>query len=407
VLRRKNYWLLFAILLLSLTSLSPNLRVNTSNGPREVNKPQNKSDFPDSGKVGTVDNLQITVALSPEEFTELKALSSSYTLSSGVKVELKNIDLADAEEILLRDLTIGDSPDIIMTDGRNILDLAKHGYLLPIDVYRSVPGSAPLTRLISQMQWNGYDWGVPLDIDPYVLVYSPQRLTQLGMSSLPRSVGEWDTMLQNLRKEQGKYLLAMDNRNPYGLAALLEAMGTSLMNATQEPLDWIEKGLNNIYFGNRYDVELWNMLQDGSIAVAALPFSEWQKHGNASLKAEALLSASSTGGIDSIYSRSFALPAQSEHPEEAVKWLAFITGTASQSDWMDSTGGLPALDEMYRSGPPSGVKLPFDTKLLLAEETAPGKEPEGGWNKIVEAVYLFLNGKLNAAEFRMLVQTSE
>ncbi|MFE4711285.1 extracellular solute-binding protein [Paenibacillus sp. NPDC056722] len=407
MLRRKNYWLLFAILLLSLTSLSPSMQVNTSNGPLEVNRRQNPSAFPDSSKVGTVDNLQITVALSPAEFTELKALSSSYSLSSGVKIDLKNIEKADAEEILLKDLTIGDSPDIIMTDGRKILDLAKHGYLLPIDVYRSVPGSAPLTRLIPQMQWNGYDWGVPLDIDPYVLVYSPQRLTELGMPSLPRNVNEWNLMLENLRKQPDKYLLALDTRTPYGFAAVLESMETSMTSVKPETLNWLQQALGDFYLSSQPDHKVWDKIQDGSIAIAAVPYSEWKRYGNASLKAEGLLGARGTNGIESIYSRSFALPAQSEHPEEAVKWLAFITGTTSQLDWLDTTGGLPALDEIYRSGPPSSVVLPFDSQLLLAEEAAPDDEPEGGWKKMTEAVALFLEGKLNATELQKQLQTSE
>ncbi|MFC3745485.1 ABC transporter substrate-binding protein [Paenibacillus sp. GCM10012306] len=404
---RKNYWLLFAILLLSLTSLSPSMQVNTGNGSLEVNRRQNPSAFPNSSKVGTVDSLHITVALSPAEFTELKALSSSYSLSSGVKIDLKNIETANAEEVLLKDLTVGDSPDIIMTDGRKILDLAKHGYLLPIDIYRSVPGSAPLTRLIPQMQWNGYDWGVPLDIDPYVLVYSPQRLAELGMPSLPRNMNEWNLMLENLRKEPGKYLLALDTRTPYGFAAVLESMGTSMISVKPETLNWMQEALGNFYLSNEPDPKIWGGIQDGNIAIAAVPFSEWQRYGNASLKAEGLLGVHSTGGIESIYSRSFALPAQSEHPEEAVKWLAFITGTASQLDWLNATGGLPALDEIYRSGSPSGVTLPFDSQLLLAEEAAPDDEPEGGWKTMSEAVSLFLKGKLNAAELQKQLQTSE
>lgn len=122
MLKRKNYWLLFAILLLSLTSLSPSMELSTSNDPRPMKRPQSQSTNPSSGDEGTIDSLHIRVSLNSEEFSELELLSNRYTLESGVKVILSNVDIEDADEVLKHDLTIGDSPDIVMADGRSILD---------------------------------------------------------------------------------------------------------------------------------------------------------------------------------------------------------------------------------------------------------------------------------------------
>ncbi|MBT2288083.1 extracellular solute-binding protein [Paenibacillus albidus] len=408
MLRRKNYWLLFAIILLSLTSLSPSMELNTGDGPHEVKKPQNQNTDSSAGEKGTVDSLRISVSLNPEEFQELERISATYSLSSGVKVELVNVSSEDAERTLKQDLTLGNSPDIVMTDGRNILDLATRGFLLPVDVYQSIPGSAPLTGLIPLMQWNGYDWGVPLDIDPYVMVYSPQRLKELGFNGVPRNLEEWNTLLQNVHKEQGISLLALDTRNPYGLAAVLESMGGSLLKANPEWLDWIQLGRSSFYLTSRYNQEVWDRLQGGRIAVAVLPLSEWQKHGNSSLAAEALLQAGQGAGLESIYSRSFALPAQSRNPEAAVEWLAYITSLSSQQAWLDNTGRLPALDELYRMNQPAFTQLPFDTGLLLSEEAAPVSESQGSWSRVTEAVLLLLTGKLDTAAYMNQVrQASE
>ncbi|WP_313642129.1 hypothetical protein, partial [Paenibacillus sp.] len=95
-----------------------------------MKKPQSQSTNPSSGKEGTIDSLRITVSLNSEEFRELELLSNRYTLDSGVKVVLTNVDSEDADEVLKHDLTIGDSPDIVMADGRSILDWATRGYLL-------------------------------------------------------------------------------------------------------------------------------------------------------------------------------------------------------------------------------------------------------------------------------------
>ncbi|MEK3749290.1 extracellular solute-binding protein [Paenibacillus sp. FSL E2-8871] len=404
MLKRKNYWLLFAILLLSLTSLSPSMELSTNNDPHPMKKPQSQSTNPSSGEEGTIDSLRITVSLNSEEFNELELLSNRYTLESGVKVILRNIDSEDADEVLKRDLTIGDSPDIVMADGRSILDWATRGYLLPVDVYQSIPGTAPLTQLIPWMQWNGYNWGVPLDIDPYVLVYSPQRLAELGFTTLPRSLEQWNTLLQNVLKEQGKYLLAMDTRNPYGLSAVMESMNSSLLSDNQEVINWTQNARSYFYLTSRYNKDVWDMIQSGSVAVAALPLSEWKKHGNSSLVAEAPLTASNGRGLESYYSRSFALPAQSPNPKEAVNWLTFITSEDSQMDWLENTGSLPALDVLYRSEHDFKYRLPFGVELLLTEETALEVEFQGGWSKIVEAVSLLLTGKMDAAGYKDFIK---
>ncbi|KGE18130.1 ABC transporter substrate-binding protein [Paenibacillus wynnii] len=406
MLKRKNYWLLFAILLLSLTSLSPSLELNTSEGPHPKRKPQDQSTQPSSGEKGDLGKLDITVSLSEEEFRELELISGRYALSSGVTVDMKNVAAEQAEQKLLSDLTIGDSPDIIMTEGRNILDLATQGFLLPVDVYQSAPGSTPLTSLIPLYQWNGYDWGVPLDIDPYVLVYDPQRLTELGMDKLPRSLEEWNALLQNVRKVKGASLLSMDTRNPYGYSALLESMGSDLLSEDSAPIEWTEHARSYFYLTSQYNKNVWDMLQGGSIAVAIMPLSEWEIHGNSTLTAEAPLVKGNSGGLGSLSSRCFALSAQSLHPEEAVAWLSYITSRSAQLEWLEYTGRLPALDELYKSGLPGTENLPFDTHIFLSDDTTP-TDVKGSWGETAARVTSFLTSKMDAAAYREALSTPQ
>ncbi|MEK4060129.1 MULTISPECIES: sugar ABC transporter substrate-binding protein [unclassified Paenibacillus] len=402
MLRRKNYWLLFAILLLALTSLSPSMELDTSERTRPQKLPLDQSERPDSGETGNVQSLRIRVSLSSEELRELERISRNYTLSSGIEVVLSNVDSEESAEVLKQDLTTGDSPDIVMTDGRNISDLATRGYLLPVDVYQSVPGSAPLTLLIPQMQWNGYDWGVPLDIDPYVLVYSPARLAELGLSEAPKSLEQWSGLLKHLREKQDQeqYILAMDTRNPYGYSAVLESMGASLTSENAAMLEWTQNARSSFYLTSRYNKEIWNMLQEGKVAVAALPLSEFQKHGNSSLAVEVLLPGGSSKGYEAMYSRFFALPAESSNPEAAVKWLAYITSSSAQLEWLENTGRLPALDELYRSGLPEMDRLPFDSGVLLTDEAITEERPVGSWSELSTAVAMLLTGKLDAAGYQ-------
>ncbi|WP_379131487.1 ABC transporter substrate-binding protein [Paenibacillus sp. sgz500958] len=404
MLKRKNYWLLFALLLLSLTSLSPSLDLSTGNGTSSQSNPEDPMLPPLSGDKGERGVLRVAVSLNNLEFKELKEISSQYSLFNGITVDLVNMSSDDAKNNLTRDLTIGDSPDIIMTDGRDVLGLAQQGYLLPVDVYQSEPGSTPLTGLISQLQWNGYDWGVPLDVDPYVFVYSPQKLTELGFSKLPRTVTEWSLLLQHIRETKGISLLAMDTREPYGYSAVLESMGSSLSASDMSPLQWTEIARSYFFLTSRYNRELWDMLQDGTLAVAVLPFSEWQAHGNSTLTAEAPILTNNGKVLEAISSRCFALSSQSLMPEEAVDWLSFVTSSTSQLSWLESTGRLPALDEVYRSGFTNRIQLPFDPDILLTDDTIQNSGAEMNWSKVSEAVASFLTGGLDAAGYTKALQ---
>ncbi|AIQ43019.1 extracellular solute-binding protein [Paenibacillus sp. FSL R7-0312] len=410
MLRRKNYWLLFAVLLLSLTSLSPGMELDTDEGSYPPRQPLDQSKRPPSGELGDEQSLTIRVSLSSLEFSVLQRISQNYSLSSGVSVQLTNVDAEEDGAAQVREeLTVGDSPDIVMLDGHSIFDLASRGYLLPVDIYQSVPGSTPLTMLIQQMQWNGYDWGVPLDIDPYVLVYSPQRLAEWGLSGAPSSLEEWNGLLGRLNGEETKehYLLAMDTRNPYGYAAVLHSMGGRLLSMSEAQAAWTEAARGYFFLTSRFNQNIWDMLQDGKLAVAVVPLSEWKKYGNSTLAVQAPLEQTGYNIYEAIHSRFFALPAQSGSPEAAVKWLAYVTSSSAQLEWLENTDHLPALDELYRSGLPEISRLPFDSKLFLTDDNAPESDSEGEWSRKAEAAILLLTGKLDAAGYQAAAAASE
>lgn len=408
MLKRKNYWLLFAVLLLALTSLSPSMELDTEGGAYPPRQPPDQSERPPSGEAGEVQSLTIRVSLNSSDFSVLEQISKNYSLSTGVNVELKNTGTEDEAKQIRQELTVGASPDIVMLDGHSIYDLASRGYLLPVDIYQSAPGSTPLAMLIPQMQWNGYNWGVPLDIDPYVLVYSPERLAGLGLPEAPANLEQWNMLLAQLKTEAGKgtYLLALDTRNPYGVAALLQSMGSGLQSAGLVQAQWVEAARSTFYLTSRYNESIWELLQEGKLAVAAVPLSEWKVHGNSTLAVQAPGKQEGKEGYERMDSRFFALPAQAGNPEAAVQWLAYITSRSAQLEWLKNTDRLPALDELYRSKLPEMEHLPVPAGWFLAEENAPRAGSEGGWNAKSEAMLQLLTGKLDAAGYEAAVSVS-
>nr|WP_274528843.1 extracellular solute-binding protein [Paenibacillus piscarius] len=407
-MKRKNYWLLFAVLLLSLTSLSPSMELNTDRGAYPPRQPPDQSERPPSGEAGEVQSLTIRVFLNSSDFSVLEQISKNYSLSTGVSVRFKNTGTEDEASQIRQELTVGASPDIIMLDGHSIYDLASRGYLLPVDIYQSAPGSTPLAMLIPQIQWNGYNWGVPLDIDPYVLVYSPQRLAGLGLTEAPASLEQWNMLLAQLKNEPQKdtYLLALDTQNPYGVSAVLQSMGSGLQSAGLAQAQWIEAVRSRFYLTSRHNENIWELLQDGKLAVAAVPLSEWKAHGNSTLAVQTPGKQEGLAGYERMNSRFFALPAQAGNPETAVQWLAYVTSRSAQLEWLKNTDRLPALDELYRSNLPELEHLPVPAGWFLAEDNAPRAGSEGGWKAKAEAMLQLLTGKLDAAGYEAAAAAS-
>ncbi|MFD1772943.1 extracellular solute-binding protein [Paenibacillus rhizophilus] len=405
MLRRKNYWLLFAILLLSLTSLSPSMDLNRLDGPPPLNKYQSQVQDYSSRQKGEPVHLRISVSLSDNELRELKKISGNYTLFSGVTIELNNLGEAAGEDALMKELTVGDRSDIVMTDAHHIRGLAQQGYLLPVDVYESSAGGTPLAPLLPLLQWNGYAWGVPLDIDPYVFVYSPQRMKELEAEALPRSLDQWNRLLEQIRKEPKKYVLAMDANNAYGLSAFMESAGSALFPASRKALDWIVQNRGSLFLTDGLDGGIWNMLREGNIAAAIVRLSEWEKNGGGALTAELPWMGDGVGER-TLYSRSFALSAQSRSPEAAADWLTYVTSEKAQHDWLENTGRLPGAEEPYRSGLPGGGSLPFNTVSLLADGDTLEGEPEAEWNEITSAAGLLLAGKVDSAGYIAAILSS-
>ncbi|KAA9007619.1 ABC transporter substrate-binding protein [Paenibacillus spiritus] len=391
MLRRKNYWLLFAVLLLSLTSLSPGMELPSEEGgpepdrPREEN-PGREADRPEGGGL-----LRISLSLNENEFALMKELCRQYTQDTGVAVELgnRNGEEEDRGE-LLRELTIGDNPDILMADARDIRGLAESGYLLPVDLYQHTQGGAPLNLLLPLLQWNGYNWGVPLDVDPYVLAYSREALSEYGLSGLPDSLEEWSRLSGGMKGQAGRYVLALSSAEPYGLASFL-----AHYQGNGQALEWIAKSRGSFYLTSQTDEALWQKLRRGEVGAAAVPLSESRGSG---LELQVPLTSSGTVPLDILKVRVFLLSAQSREPETAAQWMAYVTSAVSQNRWLADTGRMPAADEWYRN---YGMDRIVKPRWMLTEAAVPGgRSGDMNWAAAADAAQGLLTGRFGAEAYR-------
>ncbi|MFU1792775.1 extracellular solute-binding protein [Paenibacillus azoreducens] len=404
-MKRKNYWFLFAILLLSLTSLSQGQNLNPSSGSGQERKTMSWNPQPSSPQDTNKQPIRVVTHLGESDYKELLDINHDFVTDTGIQVELRNIPDADAYRQLTAMLEVGEGPDIMLVNSPWIRPLAFNGYILPAESYQSnTSGSDVISPILSMLEWNGYEWGIPLDMDPYVLVWQVQALESMGTSGIPESTKEWKDMLARLesRKDQQK-AVAVPAGDAYAFAALFSAAGgTSPADVTADELEpvgrirpWIK------FIDNGAMQEAWTSLKEGELALMTAPFSAVHENKNSTL-ALRIPERMYAANPFLLRGRSFAVSSQAQHPEKAAEWIAYMTSDSSQRSWYDSTGNLPVLKQIYESDRFQWLKPPIALDLLLKPADGGGADSrlQSKWEDFAKASKLFLTGKSTEQQYR-------
>lgn len=224
-MKRRNYWVLFAILLLALINLSPSKQstlIRNEEGiiPEPVSLPNPK-------EVQEPGHFRVAVQMNEGEFLRLQQWNYEYMNQFADQVELVNLPSGESYRDLLQQFELGESPDVLLLDNVWIRKFASSGYLLPAERYYSSPLSGEvLSVTLGQNEWNGYLWGVPFDTDPYVFAYNPALIKELGLDHPPQSADDWEKLLSSFKKQSRiPSLLAVDISEPYAALSLLWQFG--------------------------------------------------------------------------------------------------------------------------------------------------------------------------------------
>lgn len=386
-MKRKNHWVLFAILLLALINLSPsNTSVPSKSekpGELEPAQPQTLETEQEPKQ------LQVSVQLSEAEFLRLQQMNNKISEELQIDVDLKNIPYESNYASLQGELELGEAPDILLLNNTWIRRFAAEGYLSPTESYYlgSLTGEL-LSASLAPGEWNGYVWSVPMDTDSYVWVYHRTRIEELGYS-LPNNGDEWMKLVSGYEQGQvSPYLFALDYSDPYAVLSLMwqlsgsgwsaEADAPVLTGKETEPtvhsLEALRPALLNLQGMGQNEVLAG--LNEGKVGFALLRWSEARQI-NSNLGILYPNLDDPAAGPMWIDGRSYVVSAQSANKEAAGQWIAGMTDQLAQRQWSEDTGHLPVLKTIYyqatRNGLPSwipasfvngsGTLIPADTRL--------------------------------------------
>ncbi|MNP14255.1 Bacterial extracellular solute-binding protein [compost metagenome] len=300
-------------------------------------------------------------------------------------------------------LAIGDGPDVLLLESEWIKDFASKGYLLPVESYlKNTPGSNILRLLLPTVEWNGYQWATPFDMDPYVFVWQPKTLAEMGIVNPPITNKEWVNLLDKQMDRDGKSLLGINAGEPYALATLLGGMGANILQTNDESLLWLEQAIPHMNIISNNKQEAWQLLLDGEMPLYLSTYSEAR-----SVRADGL-EVEFPGNFYNespfyLRSRSFAVSSQSTISEQSAEWISFMTSSPIQQEWFDQTDRLPSLSLMYADNSSHGVQIPFRLELVQDPSVVNMQSSQmtrSAWNDLTVGVNKLLTGQMTVHQFK-------
>lgn len=122
--------------------------------------------------------LTVEVAMGEREYRDLVAQNEEFMRDHpDILIELQRINPNQAYSAYKTSSQLEQAADIMLISNEWVIEFASSGYLLPADAaYAGKALAEQFDALAAPLKWNGYLWGVPRDMDPFVLVWNQDML---------------------------------------------------------------------------------------------------------------------------------------------------------------------------------------------------------------------------------------
>ncbi|PQP80534.1 hypothetical protein C0Q44_27595 [Paenibacillus sp. PCH8] len=356
-MKRRHQVVLFAVLLLSLTILSPSFDFRGSQLNQE--RDQEKDTFPgaSSRNEDAQAPLEIVVALTDEEFQVFQKIAKEVAASKMVEINLRNVKPDTYKGVLDLEFSLGENGDVVLLDSEEVQYYAKKGNLYPLNgTTLSKSLGETVAGLRGMTEWNGYQWGMPFDFDPYILAGQSSFLKKVGLETLPHSKEQWTELTQQAIAD-GIPLIAMNINDVYAASAWLNQfeprMGpdevkrsqvSSQTAGLQQGIQLMDQIQPHIMVQSSHPVFSPIVDQKGTPMVVSL-LSQLLGANRDRIDDKDPFEQISFETLESVNSRSFVITAGSVEAEEASRWIEGMTSAAIQVKWYQQANHMPAKQQ--------------------------------------------------------------
>ena len=403
--KRKSLIVLMLVAVLSVLLFVPLLDTKDKNPDSLVGSEDTGVSKPGQNNEGedhTV--LNISVSLTGAEFAYLQAGSEQFMREhEGVTVNLENIAGGEQYEYLKNAGRIGDGPDLMLIDNGWVQEFSALGFLAPVSEYFTADAQSQyVPSILEQVKWNGYLWGVPKDIDPYILVWNEKKAAEGEWTKAPGSkqeLMEWNKRF--LKPEEDSYGVYFDTGDYLSWLSLYSAFidelplaGQPLADAarpavvaelqqfllpqlaqgapsggqTQTELKWDAKQFALNYPLPTLEWDPWTKLNNGQIAAMVTTVSAYRNYAGVDVELSSLPATGSGQKVASwLKGRSYCLSSRSENTAAAMEWIKSVTALQQTAKEWTETGMLPVLLAGY-SEPALTSESKYNSFAWLVQE---------------------------------------
>ncbi|WJH33067.1 extracellular solute-binding protein [Paenibacillus sp. CC-CFT747] len=239
--------------------------------------------------------------MTPAEFQVLQEQTAQYMQAhEGTTITLENIPGAEVYAKLKKASQMGEAPDAMLLDNAWIQEFAALGFLKPLDDRLSTEQqSQRIPSMMNQVKWNGYLWGIPRDVDPYVLIWNKKAAAEGKVEHAPLNREEmiqWNKTF--LKPEEGRYGIYFDPSDNMALVSMVTSLMSqptetshplqkladpNLLKALQSFLLPQEANWNSKTYSVNYPApsdtwKPWDLLAEGKITAMITTISEFRQH---------------------------------------------------------------------------------------------------------------------------------
>ncbi|GIP39654.1 hypothetical protein J31TS4_29340 [Paenibacillus sp. J31TS4] len=303
----------------------------------------------------------------------MKKLADQYEAShKGVELKIDNLPPEEAYAALKKEAQLGQPHDVMLLPNEWLNEFAALGYLSTVDdLLTGDQQSQRIATSLNQVKWNGFLWGIPKDVDPYIIAWSKEKAAAWSKDHTPESTEELLAWIKQFHKPDGTgYGLYARTEDAYSLLSLVSATGIPA-DTTGSPLarldepgsiqqlqslllpdekTWSAEAFERHYPAEGKGFQPWELLESGKLAAFLTTVSDYKLHGGDSVTISAL-PVTVTGKLSQmgtwLKGRSYALSSKAKTNQAAVAWLKEISSLDSEMKlWADGRR-LPALIPAY------------------------------------------------------------
>ncbi|RIX59354.1 carbohydrate ABC transporter substrate-binding protein [Paenibacillus nanensis] len=306
--------------------------------------------------------LHVTVTMEPADFRRLEEQTEKFMLQyPHVRVELSNEQqTSERYASIAMQSAQGVAPDIMLLDNSWIIPLAVKGYLKPLDSLMTGDVlSDQLPGLLEPLKWNGYLWGAPKSVNPYIIAWNKPMLTEFGFSEPPQNWLDFQALAEQIaaavpRSDGERYLVNLSPGDLMQLQLWLSRFETEhrsfqlgpLTEAEQEKLLWLQAHMPAVSA-----VPIPNLQQLNQLALASrllMFIMPWESYIDMSAAVRSLLTVEQDS-IDSPWMNgsSFVISSASQSENEAILWIQEMTDASVGLQEMEESGRLPVRASLY------------------------------------------------------------